>query len=157
MYALKNKASGTVHIDLSTETLVPPSPTFDVSYDFTDANSVNIVGLFCGHDHMDSCVISSGEPDEHGKYTNSIDNSKVAVNTHGITVMGIRSQMMRDITWRTHRDRMPYTDSQNCFNMISIDTKNKKMYVNRYGVEADTISASDVVPILYGREEFDIM
>ena len=130
--AVKTKSSGTISIDLSGETLPPPNPTFTVSYDFTGANDVEVIALFGGHDHEDSFI-------------NTTEASGITPNTHGINVFGIRCQQMKEIRWNVTHDRMPYTDTQNCFNMISVDTVAKKLYVYRYGVDDG----------IYGAEIFD--
>jgi predicted phosphodiesterase len=120
--AFNNQTSGTTTIDYSGSELEMPVSSVTVSYNFSSLDNNKIVAFMLGHNHRDSMQVVSG-----------------------INVIGTACQYLsNDFGTGAYSSRFAYTENQNCFNMLSVDTINKKLYINRFGYNPE-VYTNDVL------------
>nr|DAG98279.1 MAG TPA: Sphingomyelin phosphodiesterase [Crassvirales sp.] len=102
------KKSGVLTVDYGSAGYTNvPSSIINVPYDFTSINDLSVIGIFTGHTHVDDYQI--------------YDN---------INIIGTAAQGAGLVAG----EYRPFASSvQNCFNIVSIDRINKKIYINRCG------------------------
>ena len=122
--AFKEKTSGSVTLSYTDESTLFPVSSVTAEYDFTNSDTRFVVGIFCGHVHMDEYYF-----------------------VNGIHLMTIASQAVDNNV--IYASRFKYSDNQNCMNMVSVDTTSHKMYIQRYGFgsekNCDMLSQNEVM------------
>ena len=125
--AFKNKQRGNItktHSETKYQNLGADTFDINVDYDFT-LNTGSIIGVFGGHLHDDNNVIINGIH----YITTNCDWSRNWTPTNPVAGEVVDKGEIRVIP-----DRVVGEKSELCFDILNIDTTNKKVCITRFGV-----------------------